>query len=175
MPRVAFTRASFPASSLSPSLPLPHPPPPQPPSPSPSLSPSLSPPPPLPLLLMLVLIRAAVQYLFSYASEKIPLRNSDQFAIPNDTRKRNAPASAAIPRFTVHLSAGESPSDKFQVSRLNEHAVLPPPPSVAVEKRRLITRIRVILSVEFAGAHRPTRLRFAHASEKSKREKRNEG
>lgn len=41
----------------------------------------------------------------------------------------------------------ESPSDKFQVSRLNERTVLPPL-YVGEKKKRLITRIHVILKRE---------------------------
>ena len=113
MPRVAFTRASFPA--LPPSHPA---------LSSPTLWPFIA--------------NRRVLWCFFFA--RIPLFPSSSSAPKKSfsasepirdigrRRKRNALVSCEprYPRFTVHLSAQESPSDKFQVSRLNERNVLPP-------------------------------------------------
>lgn len=134
MPRVAFTRASFPAPSL--------------PSPAPA-RPIVHREPENSLMLF---FRTYPKKKFRWAGE--PIRDIGR------RRKRNAFVSPVreprYPRFTVHLSAQESPSDKFQVSRLNERTVLP---RLFVggerKKKRLITRIRVILKREI---YRSTRL-----------------
>ena len=63
--------------------------------------------------------------LFFFARKK---RFRYQFAISGDGERETRSCRAReprYPRFTVHLSVEESPSDKFQVSRLNERTVLP--------------------------------------------------
>lgn len=126
MPRVAFTRASFPAPSL------------------PSLSSPLS------NCSSRTGESSLMLFFRTYSKKKIKFRygrtNSRYRTTAKEERVRVA-REPRYPRFTVHLSVQESPSDKFQVSRLNERTVLPPL-LVGGKKKWLITRIHVILKRE---------------------------
>lgn len=105
MPRVAFTRASFPASCLPCSFPCS----------SSSFSAAttthtISSSPSSPRVHQFVSFRA-------HSKKNVAKEFGSQFATPNYAGGRNTRS-----RFTVHLSAEQLPSDKFQISRLNERA-----------------------------------------------------
>lgn len=105
MPRVAFTRASFPALPLL----------------SRALSSALS-------------NRSSrtgefsnVFFFRTYPEKKFRYwRTNSRYRATAKEKRVRVVREPRYPRFTVHLSAQESPSDKFQVSRLNERTVLPP-------------------------------------------------